>query len=215
MAVELRKLINPTNEELDEAARIAAQAFQDDVFTGIFLGGNWDLLFPFCKCVVQAQNIAGENVVAVADGKFVGLAGWFPPGSLFLGSPDQAEAAGWNDFVSKMTPELTDWWMKYFLPSHERLIINAFGDPGFKKDVWNLQTLCVLPEYRRRGIGRSLVKAKENEIIASSPGQAIVLESEVEENTKMYKRWGFDVQGTLHIESYIGECEMWCLYKKF
>ncbi|KAI0077348.1 hypothetical protein K474DRAFT_1094828 [Panus rudis PR-1116 ss-1] len=227
---KLRKLVNPTKEELDAAARIAAEAFHDD-FNRACLGGNWDLLFPFWRGVVGAQQIGGENVVAVTDdGKFVGLAGWYPPGRMFLETPDQAED-GYSAFVSKLPAEQMEWFMQYFMPKYSEVTTQAFGE-GTKKDVWNLQTLCVLPEYQRRGIGRSLVKDKEDQIIAEKSGQAITLESEVEKNvsstfvvrlstlliftmqTELYKKWGFEVKGKSHFESKHGDFDMWCLYKK-
>lgn len=33
-----------------------------------------------------------------------------------------------------------------------------------KKSIWNLQTLCVLPELQGRGIGHSLLEVKEKDV---------------------------------------------------
>ncbi|CAL1697903.1 unnamed protein product [Somion occarium] len=210
----LRKLTKATPEELDEAARVAEAAFKGDEFNKACVGGNWDLLFPFWRGTLGASDVAGENWVATVGDKIVGVAGWFPAGRLLLDSPDQAKA-GWNKFTELLTPELGKWWMEYFLPKYEEATTKAFG-PNTKKDSWHLQTLCILPEFQRRGIGHGLVNVKKNEIIAEGAGQAMCLESEVAKNTELYKSWGFEDKGKFSFESDVtsSRFDMWCLYKK-
>ncbi|KAI0077632.1 acyl-CoA N-acyltransferase [Panus rudis PR-1116 ss-1] len=210
MSLEIRRLANPSDEELDAIANVAAAAFRDDS-TNACLGGNWDLAFPFWRALVGAQNAGGENVVAIIDGKVVGHAGWFPPGHELLDTPQQAEA-GLNEFVARLTPDMVRWYFEYFLPKMKEGAEEAYGK-GVSKSIWHLQTLCVAPEYQGRGIGHKLVQAKEEEILATQGDGAMCLESTAAENTNMYKRWGFVEKGKSHIESSVVSFDGWFLYK--
>ncbi|CAL1696231.1 unnamed protein product [Somion occarium] len=209
---QLQKLNAATSELLDELGSVATAAFQGDELSKVLIGGDWSNLYPLLRATIGAERIVGEHWIATIDQKVVGYAGWFPPGRLLMDSPDQAEA-GFNEFVKSMPAELARWWKEYFLPKGDEVPTIAYGKDK-KKSIWNLQTLCVLPELQGRGIGHSLLEVKEKDILANSTVSEMSVESATLKTTELYKYWGFEEKGKFHFESDVGEFDQWCLYKK-
>ncbi|TCD67808.1 isoleucine-tRNA ligase [Steccherinum ochraceum] len=178
-----KKVEHATDEILNAMAHVAAEAYRHgrdgahDDFTRACVADNWDLGFAFQRGVVGAQQVGGENWIALDNDKIVAVAGWFPPGRELLGDPKQMDA-GWGAFAEKWTPEMGDWWMNYFLPRYAQATNDALGNPDRKKQSWHLQMLVVLPDPN----------SADKEI-------EMCLESEVEANTAMYTKWGWKVQG--------------------
>ncbi|KAH8091357.1 hypothetical protein BXZ70DRAFT_1011170 [Cristinia sonorae] len=187
----IRRITNPTDEEVDSMIAVCVAAYHGDQFTECAVGGDWNLHSAMRRTAIGAQQVGGENWVALHGDKIIAVAGWFPPGralldrkvsylrvhdaftypSLLLGcSPEQA-AAGWDAFVAKMPPALNQWWTKEFLPEFSQLSTESLG-PGVKKDSWHLQTVATHPDYQRRGIATALLRHKE-EMVASEGGAVI------------------------------------------
>ncbi|TCD67787.1 hypothetical protein EIP91_011915 [Steccherinum ochraceum] len=217
-----KKVEQATNDVLDSMAHVAAEAYRfgrnvqdtaskggSDDFTRACIADNWDLNLAFQRGVVGAQQVGGENWVALDNDKIVAVAGWYPPGRMLFDNPEQMNA-GWGAFAEKWTPELGDWWMNYFLPRYAKATDAALGSPDKKKESWHLQMLVVLPDpkYRQRGIATALIADTDKTV-------DMCLESEVEANTAMYTKWGWEIQGDkTDFESPHGNFSMWVLLKK-
>jgi ribosomal protein S18 acetylase RimI-like enzyme len=71
-------------------------------------------------------------------------------------------------------------------------ILNLHG--GF---VGYVQTLCVAPEWRDRGIGSALMSFAEKRIFKETPNVFICVSSFNPEALKLYKRLGYEIIGEL------------------
>jgi ribosomal protein S18 acetylase RimI-like enzyme len=75
-------------------------------------------------------------------------------------------------------------------------ILNMHG--GF---IGYVQTLCVAPEWRNRGIGSKLMAFAEQRIFKETPNVFICVSSFNPKALKLYRRLGYEVVGEL--EDYI------------
>ncbi|KAI0028698.1 hypothetical protein K488DRAFT_89494 [Vararia minispora EC-137] len=189
--IKVRKLVNPTEEELDKCAECLAAAFANDAFTNAVIGGDKALILPFERATVACNALAGEIWVAsCGDEQYASVATWFAPGRDLMDSPDQGEA-GFNALFGQFRPELATWWMEYFLPKYNTDLVAALGDGG-KLGAWHLQLLGTRPTLQRKGLARAVLapimqRAKED-------GKLLSLEAEEEYNIEIYKRIGWKVK---------------------
>jgi len=191
MSFSVRRLLNPTEEELDKTADALARAFNYSYFLSA-LGGKRELVAPFLRAHVNATLLGGEVYVVEAptDG-IVGGALWFGPGQKFLSTVEQ-HAAGWDDIMSKIDTVYRAWWDN-FLQEYDALCENCFGS-GVKLSSYHLQVFGVVPDYQRRGFGRALITATEDK--AKLKGESLCLETMGTLNIGIYQSMGFVVAGS-------------------
>jgi len=60
-----------------------------------------------------------------------------------------------------------------------------------------IQTICLAPEYRRRGLGREMVAWAERRIFAVSPNVFLCVSSFNHDARRLYERLGYQVVGEL------------------
>ena len=60
-----------------------------------------------------------------------------------------------------------------------------------------VQTICVAPNWRRKGIGTALLRFAENRIFKDSPNVFLCVSSFNEEAKKLYQREGYEIVGEL------------------
>ncbi|KAF8641520.1 hypothetical protein AX16_009898 [Volvariella volvacea WC 439] len=183
--------------EVQALEPLLATAFSEppDAFSAVVIGQKTleeksPILGPFWATTVTAGLLGGEVHVAEtndAEKKIVGCAVWFPPGRSLYDSADQQELS-LGPLMALFDPPLQEWWQRSFLPVYDRFTSSAFGE-GVKHNSWHLQTLGVLPEYRKRGVSAALI-----EIVAQKAKQtkhALVLECEKDINVDIYGRLSF------------------------
>lgn len=74
--------------------------------------------------------------------------------------------------------------------------------------VGYLQSICVAPEYRNRGIGSRLLAYCEARILASSPNVFLCVSSFNQDARRWYQRMGYEVIGELRDYLVEGHSEM-------
>jgi ribosomal-protein-alanine N-acetyltransferase len=118
--------------------------------------------------------------------------------------PNDLDAVEEIERVSYPTP----WSRAMFaaeLQKPSSLAIGAYHDGGELVgyaivsryvDAWHVMNIAVVPEFRRRGIGRSLLE-RLFEVTASDPRRGYTLEVRVsnKEAIRLYERLGFQARG--------------------
>ncbi|EPQ55670.1 hypothetical protein GLOTRDRAFT_40769, partial [Gloeophyllum trabeum ATCC 11539] len=79
------------------------------------VGGRDDLRVQMHRAVVRATIVGGEMWIATTDdGRVVGTACWYPPGSDFL-ADDAQTSQGFADFfaqLERVDPGIHKWWLE-------------------------------------------------------------------------------------------------------
>jgi ribosomal-protein-alanine N-acetyltransferase len=86
-----------------------------------------------------------------------------------------------------------EWFGGVVLESEGRLVGNASITPGaFQPESWLIGNVAVLPECRRRGIGRALVRAALD-AVRERGGRSIYLQVDLENESaaRIYREFGF------------------------
>lgn len=186
--ITIRQITNFSQDDLTTVAQTFGTAFADDPFHHISTNHH---LEPMSQAEAHGALIGGEVYVAELDGKVVGAASWFPPGTALFDSDEQREKAA-GPFMAQLEPEVQKWWTEYFLPTYGTDVDRVFG-PGYKLVSYHLQTIGVLPEYQGRGIAKKLIEHVRPK--AHAAGVNLCLEAITERNSQIYAKMGFEVLG--------------------
>ncbi|VDC03530.1 unnamed protein product [Peniophora sp. CBMAI 1063] len=208
--IKVRKLVNPSESDIDEVAKTLAAAFAKDTFTVAVCGGDTSKIYGFERATAAAAALAGELWVAsYGEHDFASVAVWIHPGRDLLDSSDQRDA-GYNQLFSSFEPELVKWWMEDFLPHYAEVNTKALGD-GTKTANWSLQLIGTLPELQRCGLASALCLAMEEKVKAEN--KFITLEVEEPNNLPFYGAIGWKaVYGPEHFDATGGRSfPMWVL----
>ncbi|KAJ7465269.1 hypothetical protein FB451DRAFT_1370112 [Mycena latifolia] len=188
MSISVRHATNPTELEIQEAAKVLHEAFQRQYFLSV-LGGDETLVEPFLLAHVRATILGGQLYIAqLPDAQLVGIA-----------LEDQRNA-GWNQ-----TMQVLDETTQKCIP--ERL----YG-PGQKLAAYHLQTFGVLPEHQKKGYGMALMSAVEEK--AKLTSNNMVLETMDEARIPIYKKLGFEVSGPETVKTPNGQVNAYCFRKR-
>ncbi|KAJ7614658.1 hypothetical protein DFH06DRAFT_129469 [Mycena polygramma] len=209
--VVVRRLINPTEDEIEEAAAILNSAFLSlapEPFGPSLTGGNPDLDILFNRAGVRAGLVGGEVWVAgFGPTDICAVAVWFGPGTDYLATEEQ-RAAGWDELRAKFTPELKQWWSDY-LVNYNAWNVTCLGE-GTKLNSWQLQLLGTSPKHHKKGLAGALIRAIE----LKADGAKMCLETTNESNVAFYKKLGFEVRGPpLTVVGSGGTTTLTCLSK--
>ncbi|KAJ7089839.1 hypothetical protein B0H15DRAFT_273655 [Mycena belliarum] len=209
----VRRLINPTDDEIERGSALLTEAFRsvtEDNFGASMTGGNPDLDQPFHRAHMRAGAIGGELWVAgFGPTDISAVAVLFGPGSASLATEEQ-RAAGWNEVRSRFTPELERWWSEYFEPRSAQWIEACLGK-GTDYKSWHLAGLATSPNHQHKGLATALLQAVNTR--ASSDGTMIYLETTTDANIMFYKKHGFVVRGDISIIGSGGDTTLTCLSK--
>ncbi|KAK5128469.1 hypothetical protein LTR85_003137 [Meristemomyces frigidus] len=122
-------------------------------------------------------------------GVIVGSAAWEAPESLRDDSAARAREAVQAECYQS-DPEWVDAELSERWAAADKKLGRLLGERG--RDMWNLTTFGVLPEYQGRGIGLQLLQAGLG--VTDGEGQDVYLES-TPAAKKFYERNGFQVLG--------------------
>ncbi|KAJ6581023.1 hypothetical protein B0H19DRAFT_1113295 [Mycena capillaripes] len=209
--IVVRRLVNPTEDEIEQAATVLLAAFSPpDSFANSLTGNNEELNIWLARSGVRAAAIGGELWVAgLAPTDICAVATWFPPGTDHLISEEQ-RAAGWNQLQAKFTPELQKWWTEYYIPRYTAWNASCIGE-GTKLKSWQLQLLGTSPEHQKKGLAAALIRAVELKAVAD--GEMMCLETTNDPNIAFYRKLGFVVRGTISMVGSGGEDTLTSLSK--
>ena len=178
-----------TKLEAQDAALVAAHAFQNDPF--------FEFLAP--KAVPRARGLAlwsnaicshlapkGLLLSARRDGRIVGVGAWIPPGAYpFPASTQVAQTLGALRALYRM-PSAVPRGLRY---------LTAMEKAHPKGELWYLQLLACAPEHQRTGVGAALMEGVLER--CDTEGVPSYLETQNEDNLAYYRRFGYEVVTTL------------------
>ncbi|KAH9477741.1 hypothetical protein JR316_0009968 [Psilocybe cubensis] len=206
----VKRLVDPSEAEVEQATKVLVDAFKGDPFTNILVGGNMDLEPLQLGANIRAALIGGQvHVITLGPQPedIVGVALWYPPGSSSFSSEEE-RAAGWNQFLEAAPDDLRKWWTDYFIPSMTRLNADTLGS-GYTHNSWHLHIFGVMRARHRKGYGKALYRLVEKQ--AKETHSSIVLETTT---VQIYQRLGLGVRGEIDIESNYGKAHIWLMSKE-
>lgn len=223
LPVSTRLLRKEASEnDVQSATKVMHEAFQDDKFLNILLGGHNDLLLDLILSVVKAGLIGGEVCVAEDARGFIGSIVWFGPSQDLLLSEEQCNA-GFNQLMNKLSsrdPDMLTWWTEYFIPTSSKFTSEAYGSPQYRRDSWYLFMIGVRPSCQRRGVGTAMVEHTEAKIRDSvdftKESKRMTVGTDTHGALAFYTRLGFVEKGVMQLQSVAAMNEatpMWCLSK--
>ncbi|EIW53307.1 uncharacterized protein TRAVEDRAFT_31514 [Trametes versicolor FP-101664 SS1] len=149
--IVVRKMSNPSEEEVERAVQVLANAFKDDVGIESFSGGSARIARDIYRRSIRGCLARGEVYLGLVNDELHGVALLIAPGADWA-FYDQ------EDFTRDLSTYLYEWYTYHYMPTYDELYRNALpsGQRG-RRDAWNLKLLAVDPEFQRRGIGRALL----------------------------------------------------------
>ncbi|KAI0636031.1 hypothetical protein C8Q77DRAFT_1216522 [Trametes polyzona] len=198
MSVTVREVPAPSDEELNQYAKLLAESFGYQFFAG-GLGGDKSLQEPMMLAHLAAAVVNGAGEIHIAELPEAGVAGvavWFGPGHKFLESEAQRNA-GWNQLMDRLEPKYREWWST-FLAQYDALVERSLG-PGVKIGAYHLQLIGVAPDHQKKGIATALTTYAESK--AHAVKVPSVLETAGPTNVAVYKALQYEVAGSGPIQA--------------
>ncbi|KZO97692.1 hypothetical protein CALVIDRAFT_526458 [Calocera viscosa TUFC12733] len=197
--IHVRRMLDPTPEELTAVLRIMRLAFSRSPFFSTVLGGDLapERVDAFNRCFVGAALLEGEGEVWVAEvdqtdapggREIVGEVVWFVPGSEFLGNARQREGAWWTEFSALLGEQQAAWFTDYYLPRMDAFWTRCLPTGPSHMQSYELSKLAVLPEYSAQGVASALVWPVLERAVRA--GARVLGETTSERNVQMYRRVG-------------------------
>ncbi|KAF5318820.1 hypothetical protein D9619_010803 [Psilocybe cf. subviscida] len=182
----VRRLINASDDEIEQCTSVLCDAFDGDPFTSILLGGDVSLQPQEIRANVCAALIGPGQVHILEIGNevsdIVGVAIWYPPGARAFASEEE-RAAGWDQFLAEIPLSLRSWWLDYFVPTISGLSGKALG-PTYLLNSWHLHLFGVLKAHQGKKYGRILFEFAQRQ--AKTTKSPIVVETTTEVDVSLH-----------------------------
>ncbi|KAL5498768.1 hypothetical protein ACEPAH_2123 [Sanghuangporus vaninii] len=202
-AVTVRKLSaqNVTAYEKTRIVQVLLASCRGDLEMAALTGGRAGLEPAFIQSQVELCLSRGEVYVAGQGDSVDGVLLAYAPGQ------DVQESSSSHppqtlDYVSKLSPEMQQWWTSHFMPKFSELTNIALGSQEGRKATWYIKTIAVHPDRQRRGIGRQLMQTVLRQADASS--RKACLEVNSDSMVRVFAKFGFRVRATKNFGSYQG-----------
>ncbi|KAI0657568.1 hypothetical protein C8Q70DRAFT_934907 [Cubamyces menziesii] len=151
--IAVRKLVDPTDEQVETAVRILSNTFQDDVGMSSFSGGSSRVQRDIYRRTIKACLARGEVYFGLVDDEPHGVAALIGPGVDWAFYEQ-------DDFTRDLSSYLKEWYTCHYAPVYEDLYRAAFtAGQRTRRDAWNVKFLAVEPAYQSKGLGRALLRA--------------------------------------------------------
>ncbi|KAI0705441.1 hypothetical protein C8Q76DRAFT_771220 [Earliella scabrosa] len=149
--ISVRRLVDPTDDDVDAAVQLLVAAFRDDVGMASLCGGSSRLQYDLYKRTIRACLTHGEVHLGIVNGRIQGVAAAIAPG-------EDWQCYQQEDFIRNLSPYLSEWYSYHYIPTYQELYRTAFSaGERARKDSWNVKLLAVHPDAQRRGLGRLLL----------------------------------------------------------
>jgi GNAT superfamily N-acetyltransferase len=204
-----------TERECDCIVEVLKGCFRESICVSSITGNKEVARDPFHRMTLIAGLEGGEVYVAEDEQmNIVGVTIWITPGRALLDTKEQQEQ-GLVPMMNALDPEDADYWItsvssylhgfacgfhrlndiiEQYLPEYTKYTTECFDNLGMRKQtMWKLITFAVLPEYRRRGIGKLLLDPVH--VKAEQSNTPRCLEADSELNTVIYQKLGYEVKG--------------------
>jgi len=208
--ISLRKLSNPTPQEHQRVLTILLAAFLGDVEIAAMTGGKSSLEPAFFRLQLELSLNYGEVYIAGTGGSIDAVALVFAPGQDFL-VDENTNFQPSHDFVSKLTPEMQQWWILHLRPKFAELTNISLGSAEARKAAYYIRIIAVHPEKQRRGLGRKLMEMFAQK--ADGGKKKMCLETSTDAMVRVFYKFGFKVKGTKNFGSTLGGFPLFCMVR--
>ncbi|RDB27675.1 Puromycin N-acetyltransferase [Hypsizygus marmoreus] len=209
MNYTLRKLTDPTPEELEEIRAIFDIAFASErAFQSVVGPEKFPQILPILN---RAQLIAGSlggEIIIAADAansnKIIGAIIWFGPGREIYDSDEQRKRA-LGPLMEVFPPEAKQWYAEV-TPKMEAFKKASFGDRA--RTEWYLQRVGVLPDWQGKGVGTALIEEGRKRV----GKHGIALQAVEPKNVSYYEYLGFKNKGHIDVQALHGDFTVTSLF---
>ncbi|KZT55113.1 hypothetical protein CALCODRAFT_510337 [Calocera cornea HHB12733] len=183
----------PVLHSLLAQTQLLTRAFENDTFFHLMLGPHSrdpQLLEAYMRLKAVLVMDEGDWWVAQLEttGEIVGWAPWFPPGTQWLGTPEQ--------LCARASPSSCTCWTRKYAPREAELCNDAFGENA-QREHYQLHALAVDPAWQGKGVGRTLMDVVELRALRES--RRVLWETITDLDVEIYKRWGGVVRGEVEM----------------
>ncbi|OCH90478.1 acyl-CoA N-acyltransferase [Obba rivulosa] len=203
----VRRLVNPSEEELQAAVEVLRAAFYNDTGMASLSEGSKRLENLIYRLTMNAALAHGEFHVAVVDGQIQGIA-------LFIGPDYDWVFYEQPEFASQLSQYGQEWYAHHYAPTYEELYRSAFSDSRqSRRDAWNLAFLGIHPRFQSQGLGRSLLAAVMNK--ADADNRRIIANVKNPHTVQFFRKLGFSHRSVKNLTSkdFTG-FPLWCMARE-
>ncbi|KLO08769.1 hypothetical protein SCHPADRAFT_908364 [Schizopora paradoxa] len=209
--VSIRRLTNPTLQEHQRVLAILLGAFAGDVEIAAMTGGKASLEPAFFRLQFELSLTYGEVYVAGTGGSIDAVALIFAPGQDFV-VDENTNFQPSHDFVSKLTPEMQQWWIMHLRPKFAELTNISLGSAEARKAAYYIRIIAAHPEKQRRGLARKLMETFMQK--ADGGKKKMCLETSTDAMVRVFYKFGFKVRGTKNFGSALGGFPLFCMVRE-
>ncbi|KAI0634336.1 acyl-CoA N-acyltransferase [Trametes polyzona] len=205
--VSVRKLTNPTEDEIERAVQVLYNAFKDDLGIESLSGGSARVARDIFRRSIHGCLARGEVYIGLVDDVPHGVAALVAPGADWAFYQQE-------DFTRGLSTYLYEWYTYHYVPTYEELYRSSLptGQRG-RRDAWNIKLLAVNPEHQRRGVGRALLGSICKQ--ADAGGACITADVKSPNHVLWFKKWGFTHRGVKNFTSKDSAgFPLWCMVRE-
>ncbi|KZT23823.1 hypothetical protein NEOLEDRAFT_1135981 [Neolentinus lepideus HHB14362 ss-1] len=209
----VKHLHSPTDAQVDHMVALADRAYgQNHPSQKAMVGGDWSLHPILLRAMLRAGAL--EDVIYVVMNKhteeIVTVSLWFPPGRQLFSTDDQ-KALGFNDFMTKISPEAKKWWSTTYVTLLRDFRRDIFSDEEGTRRWW-CPWFTTDPNFQQRGFGTALITTIYNK--AALHGGFLGLMTDREVNVPKYLAMGFGIRGRINADAPTGDFPVICLTRE-
>ncbi|KAF8075299.1 hypothetical protein FPV67DRAFT_1728420 [Lyophyllum atratum] len=223
MSYTIRKLIDPTPEQIEEVRAVFDAAFAigklkyqchesdnsthqhhrisptERAFESVVGPTQFHKILPLLnRAQLVAGSLAGEMFIAEdASNKVIGAIIWFGPGREMYDSDDQRKLA-LGPLMEHFPAEAKEWYASTG-PKMEAFKKRVFGD--LAQTEWYLQRIGVHPDWQGKGVGTALIEHGRK----LTDGHGIALQAVEPVNVSYYEHLGFKKRGHIDVQALHGD----------
>ncbi|KAI0074349.1 hypothetical protein K474DRAFT_1601633 [Panus rudis PR-1116 ss-1] len=143
--------VRAPEEQIERIVDALCRAFQTDAVMKSMTGGDPATLALFFRITIHKALATGECYVALAGDTICGVSAWLPPGCDWTIQDDAT-------FASKLKRDLQEWYRDHYSTKYQDLYRSSFpSNPKMRERSWSLKLLAVVPQSRRKGVGKALM----------------------------------------------------------
>ncbi|CAL1709752.1 unnamed protein product [Somion occarium] len=199
--------MSTAEEEIDQIIDALTRAFEDNVGMQSMCGGDKALESLVYRLTLQQAIQHGDCYVARNGDTICGVAAWLAPGFDWTIQRD-------NQFASKLSSDLEEWYRDHFTPKYDELYRSGFpGDPHMRQQSWSLKLLAVSPHCRRKGVGKALLDVISKK--ADTRRESIVVDVMDPYLVNFFQACGFKYRAVKNVSSTsFPGFPIWCMVRK-
>jgi len=217
-SLTIRKLTQPTAEQVDRIIDVSRAAYEGDMYMAALTGTRATNESAFYRAQMQVTLMAGELFVALVDDEIRGVLMVFPPGHDFL-TEGSTHTAIMDKYVAGLTAEMQYWWNQHLRPKYAELLGNSSLRSSARQESWYIRSIAVHPSYQGRGIGKKLVldsvlKRADKGEGGGGGAEACAADVQTDGLVRWFQRFGFRVRGAKNFSSYQGGFPLFCMVRE-